>query len=109
MPQVINETINEGGTVAITVTCKDETGSLFIPNSASWTLTDENGTTIINSRKDVSISSLDSTMTIALYGDDLAISGSSDEARLFTIEGTYDSTLGSNLPFKQDIKKVFLR
>jgi hypothetical protein len=72
------------------------------PNAGlSWTLTDEHGN-IINNRNAVSISPATS-VTIVLSGDDLALDSTS-EIRVVTVAGTYDSSLGSGLPIKDEAR-----
>lgn len=94
----LNKKAVERSTYVITIEFRNENGNLVTPNSATWTLTDENGS-IINSRQDVAISSPSSTETVALTGADLAIqSGETGYGvRYFTVEAEYDSDAGSGL------------
>lgn len=88
---------DEEGTYVITGSYFDENGDAVTPSSASWSLTDLQGT-VINSRSDVAIASLATTFTIVLSGNDLLISGSvRTEKRRVVIEYVYDSSLGSGL------------
>ncbi len=93
----------EKSTIAITASFKDEEGSAVTPKTATWTLTDDSGA-VINSRKQVNIGSLSTSVTVVLSGDDLQIlSGEASEknaTRRFLIEATYDSSLGNDLPLK---------
>jgi len=91
----------EKSTYAITITFTDETGTTFTPVTATWTLGDKDGTTI-NSRVGEALTPATS-ITVVLQGDDLQIvdSDNDKEKRIFTVEGTYDSTNGSGLPFKE--------
>lgn len=90
----------EKSTYVVTVAFKDENDAAIAPATAAWTLSDEDGRTI-NSRVDVSISSPTSSESIVLSGDDLAILTKRDGGeRVLTVEGTYDSTLATGLPFK---------
>jgi len=92
----------------IVVTFLDSDGNAVAPRTVTWSLTDQAGT-VINSRKDVSITNPTSIETIVLSGDDLQIitAGSRQEARKVIIEGTYDdSTLGNDIPFRQEIQFV---
>lgn len=74
----------------------DETGASVTPLSAVWTLTDKHEN-IINSRNQVAVGSLASTVYIALSGDDLAFSDGI--VRYLTVESTYlSSTTGTVLP-----------
>jgi hypothetical protein len=92
----------EQSTYVITVAFKDEDGQDVIPTAATWTLTDSGGA-VINSRLDVAISPPAASVDIVLTGDDLLIStgftGDSEE-RIFTIQATYDSSLGTGLVLK---------
>lgn len=107
MPTLLDDHATEESTFAITVAFTDDDGSAVSPNAATWTLTDSSGT-VINSREDVSISSPTSSETIVLSGDDLQIlSGETgDVLRILTVEGDYDSSLGSSLPLKGSCKFV---
>jgi len=95
----ITTTAPEKGTFGITCTFTDEDGDALTPDTLTWTLTDMDGS-VINSRQDVSVSSLSSSVTITLSGDDLALTTTTSQGRKrrFAIEGTYDSDLGDNLP-----------
>lgn len=97
MPTTITTQAIERSTFAVTASFTDDAGDAVTPNSGlTWTLTDIVGT-VVNSREGVSIAS-SSSVTIALTGADLAISDSfRDNRRLLTIQGTYNSSLGSNL------------
>lgn len=89
----------EQSTYVINITFYDEDGELVVPSAAAWTLTDPAGN-VVNSRTDVNISGLASSVDIVLKGDDLALEGYVGPKRHFTVEGTYNSTLGSGLPLK---------
>ena len=79
----------------------DENGQEVAPATLIWTLTDAAGT-VINSRADVNVADPESTEYIVLTGDDLQIFGTDEqEARLVTIEATYDSDLGTGLHLKE--------
>ena len=108
MPTIIK--INEGYAVEqssafINVTFYDEDDDLVVPDSITWTLTDENGT-IINEREDEAVSVPASSITIVLTGDDLAfLSGETADAvnRILMIEAVYDSDLQEDLAFKDAV------
>ena len=91
----------EQSTYPITFSTKDETGAVVTANNGlKWSLTDEYGV-VVNDKQDVAITS-GSEMTVVLQGDDLAIlRGQDTEIRVLTIEGTYDSDLGEDMPIKQ--------
>ena len=95
----------EKSTFIVTLTFKDENNDPVTPATGTWTLTDEDGT-VINSRENVVISSLDTSVDVVLSGDDLAVSsefGGISEMRIFTFEGTYNSDLGSGLPLRDQL------
>ncbi|NIQ10418.1 MAG: hypothetical protein GWO23_12500 [Gammaproteobacteria bacterium] len=95
----------EKGTFAIVATITDEDGAALVPNTLTWTLTDEDGT-VINSRSAVVVNSPASVNNIVLSGADLALSVATNrsELRVLTLEGTYDSSYGVDLPLKDAIK-----
>ena len=98
MPVDLNITANEKSTLIITVSFKDETGESVTPNDdLTWTLTDVQGT-IVNERDHVDLTAAPS-VTIVLHGDDLICAESNQ--LVLTIEGTYDSLLGSDLEIKE--------
>lgn len=97
--------VEEESTLGITVSFLDDDGNAETPTSATWTLTDTDGT-VINSREQQNIGSLASSVTITLSGNDLAIqSGETTELvlRRFLVEAVYDSDLGSDLPMKKSV------
>lgn len=88
----------------ITVAFLDEDSNAMAPDVATWTLTDVEGN-IINAREDVSITTPETSETVELSGDDLAVDGNDIIQRLLTIEGTYTSdTYGATKPFKIQIQ-----
>lgn len=95
----------EQSTYVITVNFYDEDSLAVVPNEASWTLTDEAGN-VINSREDVAIEALAASVDVVLSGDDLAVAGATEAGRIFTVAGTYDSSLGSDLPFRDHVRFV---
>jgi len=98
MPGAIEETAIEKSSFKITATFYDESGNAVAPDTLTWTLTDENGS-VVNNREDVNISSPQSSESILLSGDDLAIDGNDPVERIITFEGTYTSAeFGSGLP-----------
>ena len=99
----IKERATEASTYLITLTITDEDGSPMTPNTAVWSLVDQNGT-VVNERSNIPFGVLGPTMEVLLSGDDLLLPGSDidDEFRIIVVEGTYDSSHGSNLPFVYD-------
>jgi len=87
----------EDSTYVVTAAFTDEDGNDVTPNTVTWTLTTTNGT-VINSRQDVS-ETPGTSVDIVLSGDDLAI-GSNGQHRILTVEATYDSSYGTDLPLK---------
>ena len=85
----------------------DDSGEPVSPVSATWTLTDGNGD-IVNTREDQPITALNSTIYIALSGDDLDVDEDGARAknmRCLIVEATYNSTLtGGILPLKKAVK-----
>jgi hypothetical protein len=93
----------ERSTYPISISFTDENGDPMTPNiGLNWTLTDAEGS-VINSRNAVTITP-DETVQIVLSGADLAIPDRGGRRRILTIEGTYDSSLGSGLPIKGQAK-----
>lgn len=94
----------EQSTFVVTVSFTDETGAAVTPNAGlTWTLTDRHGT-VINSRSAVSITPGES-VEIVLSGNDLDFDGA-DALRLLTVQGTYNSDAGNNLPLKEEVEFV---
>ena len=93
---------NEESTFKITASFTDAEGDAVTPNTIKWTLTDIDGN-VINSRSDVSETPATS-IDIILSGDDLAFqSGETYVAeRILTIEATYNSTEGTDLPLNEE-------
>ena len=99
----------EGSTKLITVSVIDDAKVAATPNELYWTASDRTGT-VINSRNYIDFEvddgsgsggTLSAAMTIKLTGDDLAIANKTgDKLLILTVEGTYDSTAGTNLPYK---------
>jgi len=94
MPTKLKVAFNEDGTGVVTSQFYDEDGDPVVPESINWALTDGEGT-VINNREQESIFPPSQEINILLTGDDL------EPGTLFvTVWGTYDSDLGSDLPFK---------
>lgn len=94
---MLSNATNESGYV-VQIDITDELGEAVSPTSATWTLTDGSDT-VINSREDVAISSLASTVYITLGKEDLDRDDGS--ARKVEVTATYTSTLTGET---QDIK-----
>lgn len=94
--------VNEGSTAKVTATITDiDTGLPISPKSATWSLFDESGA-IVNSREDVVISPLASTVNVVLSGLDLVVTNGS--ILTFVLDAIYDSALGSDLPVRSKAK-----
>jgi hypothetical protein len=97
----------EKSTYIITAAFTDENGDAVAPTTLTWTLTDEAGA-VINSRENVAVAGPASSEDIVLSGDDLALQ-SGETTRgvwIFTVEGTYDSDAGSDLPLNDEIRFI---
>lgn len=100
MPVTLIAHAIEKSTFAVVATFFDEEGAALTPNSGmTWTMTNDVGT-VINSRTAVAISSA-ASVTIVLSGADLDLDDG--RVRVVTVECTYDSDLGSNLPLKDQV------
>lgn len=88
----------EGGTYIIELRFKDEEGDFMGPRSLQWWLTDVNGN-IINNRNGILVDTISEVINITLQGNDLEPGW-----KIFTIEGTYDSSYGNALPLKDSVK-----
>ena len=102
MITVLSTHANEGGTYVVNIATTDEDGEVKVPETLSWSLTDIDGS-IINSRDEVNIASPTASEDVVLSGDDCAIQAGETElevTRIFTVKGTYNSTLGNDLPLR---------
>ena len=104
MPVTISSHAREGGTILLPVNFTDEDGDSFKPNSISWKLTDEDGT-VINGRSSVSLTANSST-SVVLTGDDLAITGTVRKIVKVKVFGTYNSDYGTNLTYREEATVV---
>jgi hypothetical protein len=104
MPTTLETHATEESTYVVTAVFTDEDGDAVTPNPGlKWTLTDDRGT-VVNSRQDVAVASA-STIYVVLSGDDLQILSDTDiGVRIVTVEGTYDSSYGTNLSIKDSCK-----
>ena len=97
----------EKSTFIITAAFTDEDENAVAPKTLTWTLTDEQGT-VINGREDVAVTTPSASEDIVLSGDDLALqSGEATRGvRVLTVEATYDSDAGSDLPLNEEIRFI---
>lgn len=93
---------DEKSTYVITLSVTDAEGTPVTPNAASWSLTTTAGS-VINSRSAVALTPA-ASMTIVLSGLDLAMQTGELGVveRLVTLQATYSSTEGSNLPYNAE-------
>lgn len=113
MPTILDTTAKEGSTYSITITLTDSNDATISAGnitSINWTLTDNAGTNIINSREEVAVNPVANPATIVLSGADLDIlAGETTEktvGRRLVIQAVYDSDLGSDLNLVEEA--VFL-
>ena len=100
----LTEKVNERSTAILSVTFKDSDGALVVPKSATWTLSDGDNA-VVNSRSEVPISPLASTVHIVLHGDDLALPVPRERTRRVLVEAIYDSaTYGIDLPMNEEFE-----
>lgn len=100
MPIILGEDAQDKSTFVVKVYFYDEDDAPVVPTSASWSLYDANEQ-VINSRLNIPIAGLDTSVDIVLSGDDLKYSD--DPFRQLAISATYDSTLGIGLPLTGEI------
>lgn len=93
----------EESSAVVTVDFFDERGNAWTPKTVTWTLTDDLSH-VINNRSAVEVTPAPQ-LKIVLSGNDLAIQ-TGGIYRAFLIEATYDSTLGTNLPLRRQMKFV---
>ena len=112
MPVKLDTHAAERGTMHVECTFTDEDGAGIAPTALTWTLSDRDGNTV-NGRSAVAVVTLATSVTITMQGTDLAMLAGQTRERLFLIEWTYNSTLGTGLPGKEqatflidDLKKV---
>lgn len=93
---------DEKSTYVITLTFTDAAGATVTPSAVSWSLTDLAGA-VINSRSEV-VAVPAETVLVVLSGLDLAMQAGEGGVvqRLLTVQATYTSTEGSNLPYKAE-------
>lgn len=102
MPITLTKHARERSTYVVDVSFFDENNAAVIPTAIYWTLTDGNAI-VVNSRLVVSVTPA-ASVSILLSGADLAIGyGLLEKTRKLLIEATYNSTLGSGLPLKEEI------
>jgi len=88
--------INENGVALMTLTFQDTSGTIFVPVTSYWQLMKPNGA-IVNNRT-FDLNSFSGT-TVVLSGNDLKMDDTGDVKRIFAVQGTFNSSIGSGLPF----------
>jgi len=92
MPTTLSASSNpeKKSSLIVTAAFTDPDGNAVTPEDGlKWHLTDETGRVTINDRADVALTE-DTSVTIALTGDDLDLFGAGDDGvRRLTVEGTY--------------------
>lgn len=88
----------EDSTYVVTAAFTDEDGDDVIPETITWTLTDDDTGAVVNSREDIAVATPAASIDILLQGDDLEPLALDRKKLLLTVTTTYDSSLGSDLP-----------
>jgi len=101
---VLTTTPNEGAAILITVEFKDFDNVLFTPKTLVWSLTTSKGV-LVNNRDGVVETPNSSSHDFLLSGDDLLFIEDKGK-RIFTVEGTFDSAYGNDLPFRDEASFV---
>jgi hypothetical protein len=101
MPTTLTTRAVDESTYIVNCAFKDENAAPVIPNVITWTLTNDTGI-VINARQDVVIAVPAASVDILLTGMDLDYADGA--ARILTIDATYNSPLGSDLPLRESIR-----
>ena len=104
MSQIIETHANERSTFAVDLRFYDESGLAVVPNTLNWSLTDAVGNIVNGHDNDiVAVPSLSNQLLFS--GDDLAFQKGESKLvkRIITVEMTYDSALGTDLPLNDEI------
>ena len=97
----LNTKATNEGTYIITCSFTDADETAVTPNALTWTLTDYSGN-VINNRDEVTVAT-GTSVTVVLTDADIDIDDG--VGRIFTIEGTYNSsTYGNNLPIREQAR-----
>jgi len=103
MPVNLDLTAVEKSTLLVAVAFQDEDENAVTPKDITWSLTDARGT-VINDRDQVAVDPPAASIDIVLSGDDLTLAQGVGPWRLLTIEATYDSDAGTDLPLKESAR-----
>ena len=93
--------VNEESTATATIEYTDSTDTVIVPDTSFWQLMKRDGT-IVNNRSFANGSFAGTT--VVMTGDDLALDDAKDIVRIFALQGTYTSNLGSGLAFTEEIE-----
>lgn len=105
MPIALTTAAVEQSTFAITASFTDDLGAPVVPNAGlTWSLYKKVAgiETVVNSRLNVAITSA-ASVTIVLQGADLAIVAGEPKSRWLLLSGTFNSSLGANLPLRENV------
>ena len=107
MPATLAVHAKEKSTYIVTMDFTDEDGSAEIPTTITWTLSNIAGT-VINSREDIAVAVPAASVDVLLKGDDLQLlTGEVNQGvRVFTVEATYLSLLGADLPLNASVRFI---
>ncbi|KKM69812.1 hypothetical protein LCGC14_1447050 [marine sediment metagenome] len=106
-PKLTDEAV-ETSNITIIATFKDEDKTIIDVSdlgSITWSLTDLDNN-VVNSRENIAITTAN-PLTLTLEGNDLIImagENSSPVDRAVTFITTYDSSYGSNIPLKEEVR-----
>lgn len=100
MPSTITPNAIETSTYVVNAAFTDEDGDAVVPNTVSWALYDRLGN-VINSHS-AETETPATAVDIVLSGDDLDYEAGIH--RILQVWGTYDSTLGTDLPYADEVR-----
>lgn len=103
---VLSDMAAERSVYRVPVTVFDLDGNAVVPNSLTWTLTDNAGN-VINNRAAVSVPSPGSPENIILSGGDLDVSETASKVeRVLLIEAVYTEGGNNNTPYNHEYRFV---
>jgi hypothetical protein len=104
---VLNTKAKERSTYGLSLTFKDSSEEIIDPIniiSCRWSLRDKHSGDIINGRNKVSLNVDENPKDLYLWGKDLALFASTNTSRIVTVEATYNSDEGDNLPLIEEVE-----
>lgn len=104
--QRLEEKARELGSFAIRANFLNEDGDPAILRNITWRLTRTSGkaTTVVNSRSAVAMDDNQSSIVVALSGNDLRRWYNDSNLRRVTVRGTYDSDIGDDLSYADEVE-----